>query len=209
MDCKVVAECVIPTKFSDNSLFHLIGFEINGVENQVVAFSTRPYKDLANKVITLRIHSACITSEIFGSLKCDCKEQLNLSLKMISKKENGLLIYFMNHEGRGIGINNKIKAYKFQESGLDTIQANIALGLDVDKRDFSPAVLILKYFNIKNVQLITNNPNKIDVLIKSGINIVKRIEQDISPNVYSTAYLETKINRMGHFMKQHKQCCSA
>lgn len=146
-----------------------------------------------------RIHSECITGDIFHSLKCDCGEQLNESMKIIAENQ-GVLIY-LRQEGRGIGIINKIKAYKHQEKGLDTIEANHILGLKTDYREYIDAAEILKLMGISRVKLITNNPEKIEDLIAQGIKVEDRISIMIAPNIMNIAYLRTKKRSMGHFFK--------
>ena len=146
--------------------------------------------------IVVRVHSECITGDVFHSLKCDCGQQLNAAMKIIAL-EKGILIY-LRQEGRGIGIINKIKAYQHQENGLDTIKANEALGLKSDYRDYSIAAEILSGLGISRVKLLTNNPEKIDDLNKSHIDVVARIPLIIEPNEENRDYLKTKEASMGH-----------
>jgi len=149
--------------------------------------------------LPVRIHSRCLTGDALSSERCDCREQLEASMKYLEKKKCGLLIY-LDQEGRGIGLANKIKAYALQDQGMDTIEANISLGFGEDMRDFTLAADILKYFGIKEVALLTNNPNKIAVLRREGIRVIKRIPLVIKPNRYSRKYLETKKKRMNHLL---------
>lgn len=146
--------------------------------------------------IVVRVHSECITGDVFHSLKCDCGQQLNAAMKIIAL-EKGILIY-LRQEGRGIGIINKIKAYQHQENGLDTIKANEALGLKSDYRDYSIAAEILSGLGISRVKLLTNNPEKIDDLNKNHIDVVARIPLIIEPNEENRDYLKTKEASMGH-----------
>ena len=148
--------------------------------------------------VIVRIHSECITGEVFHSQKCDCGQQLNESMKLIAQ-EKGILVY-LRQEGRGIGIINKLKAYKHQEDGLDTIEANIALGLKPDYRKYDVAVEILRSLGIKQVRLITNNPDKIASLNQLGLNVTERIPLIIPPNENSADYLKTKEDHMGHLL---------
>ncbi len=152
------------------------------------------------KEVLVRVHSRCLTGDVFSSLKCDCKDQLVTSLTEISKVKNGILIY-LNQEGRGIGLTNKIKAYALQEKGMDTVDANNALGLPPDARDYQVAAKILKDLNIKTINLLTNNQSKIDQLTRYGITIKKRIPLEIAPRSASLSYLKTKKYRMGHKLK--------
>ena len=153
--------------------------------------------DISLPVVT-RVHSECLTGDIFHSLKCDCGEQLEASLKIVNKHK-GILIY-LRQEGRGIGIINKIRAYSHQEKGLDTIEANEALGLEAEYRDFKVAAKILNSFGIQKIRLLTNNPLKINNLSENGINVVDRLPLIIEPNDTNKSYLKTKKESMGHLL---------
>lgn len=146
--------------------------------------------------VMVRIHSRCTTGDVFGSLRCDCRLQLEESLKMISR-EGGILIY-LNQEGRGIGLENKIKAYELQDKGLDTVEANLKLGFEADERNFEDAVRVLKSFGIKKIRLITNNPKKIEDVKNAGIE-VERIPL-IKRHEFNESYLETKKKKLGHLL---------
>lgn len=148
----------------------------------------------------VRIHSQCLTGEVFTSQKCDCREQLIASLTKISKAKNGVLIY-LNQEGRGIGLANKIKAYALQENGLDTVEANEQLGFAADPRSYKVAAHILKDLNIQQITLLTNNPDKISQLKKFGIKVKKVLPLEIMSNPINIDYLKTKKNKMGHKLK--------
>ncbi len=148
--------------------------------------------------VLVRIHSECITGDIFHSKKCDCGEQLHKSMEYLAA-DKGILIY-LRQEGRGIGIINKLKAYRHQENGLDTIQANKALGLESDYRKYDIAGSILKSLHIKRVRLITNNPDKLTGLSESGIEVVERVPLIIQPTRESQGYLKTKEDMMGHLL---------
>lgn len=156
-----------------------------------------PELDVTSAVY-LRVHSECITGDIFHSQKCDCGEQLHESMKILAEQK-GILIY-LRQEGRGIGIINKLKAYKHQEKGLDTIQANEALGLASDYREYDVAAAILKSIQVKQVKLITNNPDKVSGLNTFGIEVVERIPLIIEPTKNSASYLRTKQEEMGHLL---------
>jgi len=146
--------------------------------------------------VNVRIHSKCLTGDTFCSLRCDCRAQLEASLELIGK-EGGILIY-LDQEGRGIGLSNKIKAYALQEHGRDTVDANIELGFDADLRDYGVARSILNFLRIKKIKLITNNPNKMKELEGDGIEIIERIPLNTEPNKFNKHYLETKKKKMGH-----------
>lgn len=155
--------------------------------------------NLKKEPVLVRLHSKCLTGDALASLKCDCGEQLNLSLKKIAKT-GGVLIY-LNQEGRDIGLENKIKAYALQDKGADTAQANHRLGLPFDARDYSVAVSILNFLKIKKIKLLTNNPDKMSQLEKSGITVIKRVSLEIKPNKFNKFYLQIKKRKMGHQLK--------
>ncbi|MEM2908673.1 MAG: GTP cyclohydrolase II [Candidatus Bilamarchaeaceae archaeon] len=174
----------------------------DGVQEQIAL--VMPWVE--NESVLVRIHSKCITGEVFESLHCDCRAQLELAKKMIGK-EGGLLIY-LDHEGRGIGLGNKIRAYALQqERGYDTVDANAALSLPVDARDYSAAIEIIRFFGISKVRLLTNNPDKITALEQSKIE-VQRVPLVVQPNEYNRFYLETKERRMGHDLGLTKETLS-
>jgi GTP cyclohydrolase II len=149
--------------------------------------------------VPLRVHSECHTGDVWGSLRCDCRDQLEFAIDYISKQPFGAIIY-LKQEGRGIGLLNKIKAYQLQDLGLDTIEANQYLDLPVDARDYKVATKIMELLKIKSVSLLTNNPDKIDQLRGDGIDIVDRIPVVIEPNRYSRNYLDVKKEKMGHLL---------
>lgn len=149
------------------------------------------------KSVPVRIHSECLTGEVLGSKRCDCRTQLNKALEILSKEEYGMLIY-LRQEGRGIGLFNKIKAYSLQDQGYDTVEANVLLGLPVDDRDYSFAINVLRYFNIDSIKLMSNNPLKFEFLKKNGIDVVDRIPMITEPTPEDQFYLETKKMRLGH-----------
>ena len=148
----------------------------------------------------LRVHSECITSEVFGSLSCDCKAQLDEAFNVISKNKNGVILY-MRQEGRGIGLANKIKAYDLQSKGFDTVTANKKLGFADDLRDYGIGAQILVDLGIKKIHLLTNNPRKVIGLKGYGLEILKRIPVEIKPSLNNKKYLKTKKQKLGHFLK--------
>jgi len=150
--------------------------------------------------VPVRLHSECFTSEVLASLKCDCREQLEASWDYIAKAGCGLIIY-LRQEGRGIGLGNKVRAYKLQEEGLDTIEANIHLGFDDDLRNYDIAAAILKFLGIRRISLLTNNPAKINNLQRDGIVVDGRIPIEIPPNEYNFDYLKTKRDKAGHLLE--------
>ena len=189
----------LPTKYGH---FELIPFQEkkNGLEHMALV---KGHFNI-NDIILTRIHSACATGDLFGSLKCDCGEQLIQAIKEIEKKGKGIIIY-LQQEGRGIGLMNKMKAYKLQEGGMDTIEANLHLGFLADEREYATAAQILKSLHIKNIKLLTNNPEKITGLTQNGIQIVERIPLLIQPNPFNLKYLSTKKKQMGHLLHIENQ----
>lgn len=146
----------------------------------------------------VRVHSECATGDIMGSLRCDCRDQLEQGLEKISQSGNGLLIYVRDHEGRGIGLANKIKAYALQCQGLDTVDANVQLGFAADQRNYNVPIAILKYFGLKNIRLLTNNKKKIEALNTAGISVSEQVPLWVASNPHNEKYLDTKRTRMGH-----------
>lgn len=152
--------------------------------------------------VLVRVHSSCVTGDIFGSCRCDCGGQLHRAMAMVEKEGKGVVLY-MNQEGRGIGLLNKLKAYKLQELGRDTVQANLELGFKMDERDYGVGAQILRDLGITKIRLISNNPKKRAALIGYGLEIVERIPIEIEPNPHNERYLETKRDKMGHEILQN------
>lgn len=154
--------------------------------------------DIRNaEALPVRIHSECMTSEVFGSLKCDCKEQLDEAMAEVARRGKGAVLY-LRQEGRGIGLANKIRAYDLQSQGHDTVDANRLLGLPDDAREYHSAAHMLEYFGVQSVVLMTNNPAKVNALRALGVEVVGRFPVVITPNAYSHGYLEAKRQRMAH-----------
>ena len=190
-----VASTHLPTVFG---VFDLIGFErANKAKRDRETALVMMLGNLRNRTPLLRIHSQCFTGEVIGSLRCDCRGQLELAMSAIADEGSGLVIYEYQ-EGRGIGLMAKLKAYALQDEGLDTVEANHALGFDADCRDFSLAVAILHEIGIDRVRLMSNNPQKVDALTKGGIEVVELIACEAPPSPYALSYLRTKKKKMGH-----------
>ncbi len=149
--------------------------------------------------VPTRLHSECLTGDVMGSLRCDCRDQLLEGLKLIESMDRGILLY-LRQEGRGIGLINKIRAYSLQDQGLDTVEANLALGFRDDERDYAVAAHMLKSLDVQSVRLITNNPNNIKQLTQYGVAVADRIPHVIPPNEHNRFYLETKAKRSGHYI---------
>ncbi len=147
--------------------------------------------------VMVRVHSSCVTGDIFGSCRCDCGEQLQKAMEMVEKEGKGVILY-MNQEGRGIGLLNKLKTYKLQEQGLDTVQANLELGFKMDERDYGVGAQILRDLGITKMRLMTNNPKKRTGLIGYGLEVVENIPIEVAPNPHNALYLKTKREKMGH-----------
>ncbi|QIK61322.1 bifunctional 3,4-dihydroxy-2-butanone-4-phosphate synthase/GTP cyclohydrolase II [Dysgonomonas sp. HDW5A] len=187
-------EVNMPTEYGD---FRLIPFKqkSNGLEHIALIKGTWS----ADEPILVRVHSSCMTGDIFGSKRCECGEQLHKSMEMIQKEGKGVIVY-LNQEGRGIGLMAKIEAYKLQEEGLDTVDANLHLGYNADERDYGVGAAILRDLNIKKMRLLTNNPVKRVGLESFGLEVVGNLPIEIAPNKYNEAYMKTKKDRMGHIL---------
>ncbi|NML37959.1 bifunctional 3,4-dihydroxy-2-butanone-4-phosphate synthase/GTP cyclohydrolase II [Chitinophaga sp. G-6-1-13] len=182
----------MPTKYGN---FELIAFkQLNSGEIHMALKKGDWEKD---EPVLVRVHSSCVTGDILHSLRCDCGEQLHAAMQMVEKEGKGLILY-MNQEGRGIGLMNKLKAYKLQEEGLDTVEANLELGFKMDERDYGVGAQILRHLNITQLRLITNNPRKRAGLSGYGLEVVENVPIEIHPNPYNENYLRTKRDKLGH-----------
>ncbi|WP_262696789.1 bifunctional 3,4-dihydroxy-2-butanone-4-phosphate synthase/GTP cyclohydrolase II [Pelobium manganitolerans] len=182
----------LPTQWGD---FEMVAFtQVNTQENHIALVKGEWEKD---EPILVRVHSSCITGDIFGSCRCDCGPQLHKAMEMIQKEGKGAIIY-MNQEGRGIGLINKLKAYNLQENGMDTVDANLALGFKMDERDYGVGAQILRSLGIRKMRLMSNNPTKRAGLIGYGLEVVENVPIEINSNKHNELYLKTKRDRMGH-----------
>jgi len=195
-----VAEANFPTRWGQ--------FRIHGFEGEFEASNGEPARrkeeaialvmgDVQSAPPLVRIHSQCLTGDVFASMRCDCRQQLELSLSMIADAGAGILIY-EQQEGRGIGLMAKIQAYELQDNGLDTIEANERLGFDADYRQYVLPAQMLKQLGVRAVRLISNNPDKVAALETAGIQVVERVPADVEPYEHAEKYLQTKKDRMGH-----------
>jgi GTP cyclohydrolase II len=191
---RVEAVAELPSRFGR---FRLVAFWNNRDGKEHVAMVHGDV--MGAEEVPVRMHSECLTGDVMGSLRCDCRDQLEVALCHLATMPRGLLLY-LRQEGRGIGLINKVKAYALQDRGLDTVQANLALGFRDDERDYAVAAHMLASLNIGSIRLMTNNPNKMAQLEQLGVRIAGRIPHVIPPNEYNRFYLQTKAQRSGHFI---------
>jgi GTP cyclohydrolase II len=192
-----VAEANFPSRFGH---FRIYGFEWrNGVSMEESVVLRMGDLNAPGEPPLVRIHSQCLTGDVFHSLRCDCRSQLELSLNLIAEDGRGLLIY-EHQEGRGIGLLNKLRAYELQDEGFDTVEANERLGFEADLRDYAMPGEILRYFGVKEVRLLSNNPEKIAALERAGVTVTERIPCIVAPHESSEGYLRTKKQKLGHLL---------
>jgi GTP cyclohydrolase II len=191
---RVVAVAELPTRFGD---FRVVAFWNNRDEKEHIAVVHGEI--VGAEHVPARLHSECLTGDALGSLRCDCRDQLGVALEKLAQMDHGLLLY-LRQEGRGIGLLNKIRAYALQDTGLDTVEANLALGFRDDERDYAIAAHMIHSLGVKSVRLMTNNPEKIDQLTGHGVEVSGRIPHIIPPNEHNRFYLETKASRSGHWI---------
>ncbi len=191
---KIVAIAELPTRFGR---FQIAAFWNNRDAKEHVAIMHGEV--FGAEDVATRVHSECLTGDALGSLRCDCRDQLETALRAISAEERGLVLY-LRQEGRGIGLLNKIRAYSLQDQGLDTVEANLALGFRDDEREYSIAAHMLHSLEVRSIRLLTNNPKKINDLARFGVQITGRRPHVIPPNEHNRFYLETKVSKSGHYM---------
>lgn len=182
----------MPTKFGE---FMLVAFSEKGTLNEHLALIKGDWDK--EEPVLVRVHSSCFTGDILGSLRCDCGEQLHAAMEMVQSEGKGAILY-MNQEGRGIGLMNKLKAYKLQENGMDTVEANLHLGFPMDKRDYGIGAQMLRHLGITKLRLMSNNPKKRAGLLGYGIEIVDTVPIEVQPNPHNEKYLQTKRDKLGH-----------
>ncbi len=182
----------MPTKFGD---FDLIAYKQKDTDQEHLALIKGTWTE--DEPVLVRVHSSCLTGDIFGSCRCDCGEQLQKAMEKIEEEGKGVIVY-MNQEGRGIGLLNKLKAYKLQEQGLDTVEANLQLGFGMDERDYGVGAQIIRDLGIKKMRLLSNNPKKRTGLIGYGLEIIENVPLLVVPNPHNAKYLDTKRAKMGH-----------
>ena len=182
----------MPTKYGH---FKMVAFQEKNSSNEHLALVKGSWKP--EEPVMVRVHSSCFTGDILGSLRCDCGDQLHNAMRMVEEEQTGVILY-MNQEGRGIGLLNKLKAYRLQEQGMDTVEANLHLGFQMDQRDYGVGAQILRHLGITKLKLITNNPKKRVGLIGYGLEIVDNVPIKIDPNPHNEKYLQTKRDKLGH-----------
>lgn len=199
-ECLVQEEARVkmPTKYGD---FELIAF--NQVQTGETHLALKKGTWEKDEPVMVRVHSSCMTGDILGSLRCDCGDQLHHAMEMIERAGKGIILY-MNQEGRGIGLVNKLKAYKLQEEGMDTVEANLELGFGMDERDYGTGAQILRMLGVSKMKLITNNPRKRAGISGYGLEVVETLPIEISTNIHNEQYLKTKRDKLGHMILGHK-----
>jgi len=199
LSAKQLTSADFPTRWGH---FRIYGFRLNPVSNgkpeEAVALVMG---DVHASPPLVRIHSQCLTGDVFGSLRCDCRQQLEMALGMIAEEGVGILIY-EQQEGRGIGLMPKLQAYELQDSGLDTVEANEKLGFKADHREFALPAEMLKALGVKQVRLLSNNPDKVAALERAGIEVVERVPCEVEPSEHAEEYLRTKKEKMGHLFTE-------
>lgn len=191
---RVVGVADLPTRFGE---FSIVAFWNNRDSKEHVAILRGDVSGREN--VACRVHSECLTGDALGSLRCDCRDQLEAALSRIGALECGIVLY-LRQEGRGIGLINKVRAYALQDRGLDTVEANLALGFRDDERDYAVAAHMLDSLDVRSILLMTNNPRKVDQLRGYGIEVAGRVPHILPPNPHNVFYLQTKANRSGHFI---------
>jgi len=193
-----IASAEFPTRWGH---FRIHGFRLepltNGKPEEAVALVLG---DIHSATPLVRIHSQCLTGDVFGSLRCDCRQQLEMALSLIAGEGAGILIY-EQQEGRGIGLMPKLQAYELQDAGLDTVEANVKLGFKADHREFELPAEILKSLGVKAVRLLSNNPDKVTALERAGISVAERVPCEVVPSTHAEDYLRVKKEKMGHLFK--------
>lgn len=194
LESELIGSARLPTRYGQFTAHAFQGVD-TGTEHLALSIG-----DISGEDVLLRLHSECLTGDVFGSCRCDCGEQLDLAMKKIAEEGRGVLLYLRGHEGRGIGLSNKIRAYALQDGGLDTVDANLALGQAIDSRTYAFAADFLRQWGVTSVRLMSNNPVKIKALEDAGIKVTEQMRHIVPANSENEKYLATKRSRMGHLL---------
>jgi GTP cyclohydrolase II len=192
-----IASANFPTRWGKFRIYGFRGQTANDGDRHIEEAVALVIGDVTSSAPLVRVHSQCLTGDVFHSLRCDCRQQLELSLSMISEEGAGILIY-EQQEGRGIGLMAKLQAYELQDAGLDTVEANEKLGFKADHRDFTLPGEILKALGVTRIRLLSNNPDKVEALERAGIRVVERVPCEVTPSPHAEEYLKTKKEKLGH-----------
>ncbi|WP_354684367.1 GTP cyclohydrolase II [Cupriavidus necator] len=193
-EIELIDSARLPTRFGDFTAHAFKGAH-SGIEHLALSVG-----DVSGDDVLIRMHSECLTGDVFGSCRCDCGPQLELAMQKIAAEGRGILLYLRGHEGRGIGLAEKIRAYRLQDGGLDTVDANLALGQAIDARNYAFAADLLHQWEVRSVRLMSNNPLKAAALEKAGIKVVEQMRHIVPSNAENEKYLATKRTRMGHLL---------
>jgi len=194
-DAREIAHAELPTRYGR---FRIYGFRGRGPQDEAVALVRGNVQGRVAPLV--RVHSQCLTGDVLTSLRCDCRAQLELSLKKIGRAPSGILLY-LPQEGRGIGLMNKLRAYQLQDGGMDTVEANVSLGFAADARDYDFPAKILKKLGARKIRLLSNNPDKVQQLESAGIQVIERVPCQPRISKISRGYLQTKKSKMGHLLQ--------
>ncbi|HTT20085.1 MAG TPA: GTP cyclohydrolase II [Candidatus Sulfotelmatobacter sp.] len=192
-----VASADFPTRWGKFRIYGFRGYSTSDGDRRIEEAVALVMGDVKSRPPLVRVHSQCLTGDVFHSLRCDCRQQLELSLSMIAEAGAGILIY-EQQEGRGIGLMAKLQAYELQDSGLDTVEANERLGFKADHRDFTLPGEILKSLGVTRVRLLSNNPDKVEALERAGVHVIERVPCEVIPSPHAEDYLRTKKEKLGH-----------
>ncbi|MFJ2995392.1 GTP cyclohydrolase II [Pandoraea sp. NPDC087047] len=199
---ELVATATLPTRYGT---FTSHAFRVKDSNNEHLALVMGDVTGLSDGAAPLvRLHSECLTGDVFGSYRCDCGEQLDVGMRKIAEEGRGVMLYLRGHEGRGIGLSNKIRAYLLQEQGRDTVEANLDLGLPDDAREYDSAAAILRILGVSSVRLMSNNPKKFDTLVRHGIPVCERVTLDIPMREENQRYIRTKQTKFGHYFEENE-----
>lgn len=192
---QIVASAELPSRFG---AFNMVGFRLTGAPEEEAVALVNGMVD-GEEGVLVRLHSECLTGDALGSMRCDCRDQLQAALGRVGNAKRGVVLY-LRQEGRGIGLLNKVRAYSLQDEGLDTVDANLALGLPEDGREYESAARMLEELGIRSVRLLTNNPDKVRQLEEHGVRVVERVPHVMEIHDHNAEYLKTKAYRQGHFI---------